>query len=108
MADAVALKRERGHIRASITHLSTRLTELEKKAGDPSTLDLVSGMSQKLKTLDSAYRTCHIELVDTIETKNEVKAEQEVLDNHDDEAARLFALIKQQIIACTPPTHPEI
>ena len=51
-----ALRRRRGVVKASITRLNTRLTELETKVHEPSILSHTQKLSAKLESLDSEFK----------------------------------------------------
>ena len=58
-----ALRRRRGIVKASITRLNTRLTELETKVHEPSTLSHAKKLSAKLESLDSEFKVHHYGIV---------------------------------------------
>ena len=92
-APSLATLRRRGVVRASVTHLATRLSELESKVGTPS---LAHRMSVKLHTLDSDFKAHHLAVIDAITEGDEdgLAKEQEILDAHDDEVASLASRIE--------------
>ena len=91
---SIARKR-RGVIRASITRLDTRLTELEGK----DTLTMANESSaqnilQKLSSLDADFRSHHLAVVDLI-AEDAIEGEQVDLDRHDDRVDDLTTRIQQ-------------
>ena len=107
-----ALKRRRGAIKASITKLTTKITELEAKEHDPSVLAHAQQLGKRLENLDSDFNTRHFAVIDVLEDEEQLTLEQDVLDNHDDELAelnlRLQALMVPTISAPLPtPTDSD-
>ena len=92
--DPTTLRKRGGVVRASITQLYTRLRDLESKADQPSILDLMRQMSQKLESLDSDFKFHHYPLIDLINNTESMLKEQDILDGHDDEMATLSTCIK--------------
>ena len=94
------LCRRRGVVRASVTRLTTRLSELESKVHEPST---AQRMSQRLESLDSDFKIHHYAVVDALREEHDdgAAAEQDVLDKHDDDIASLIARIEQLIVSCS-------
>ena len=104
MSNVSTLRKRRGVARASITRLTNRLKELESDAGRPATLDHAQGMTRKLDSLDSEFRTHHHALIDLIDDEETLQKEQSTLDEHDDFVAELAVRIQQLINVCTPPS----
>ena len=86
-----------------ITRLGDRVSELEATADQPRTPDRARQLLTKLQTLDSDFRTVHLELIDLIDEANTeaLDAEQERLDKLDDDVSgltvRLEALMNPAI-----------
>ena len=80
-------------MRASITRLRTRLTELEGTADQP---DHARQLLGKLRSLDEEFRGLHYELIDLLDEGNEdlLEAEQATLDKHDDDVATLTVCLE--------------
>lgn len=90
MADSMtSLRRKRGVIKASITKLTTKLTELERGADATSVAPQARLMSDKLESLDKEFRTYHFAIVDAADSDEDAAAEQSELDTHDDNVASL-------------------
>ena len=94
------LKR-RGVVCASITRLSTRLKELERKTFDPTTLDLVHLMSRKLESLELEFKVHHHTLIDILDDEEDLQMEQDLLDQHDEDISVLAARIQHLITNCS-------
>ena len=79
-------RKRRGTIRSSITRLINRLSILESKAADHTTLDLAQDAAKKLGELDREFRTHHYQLLDLIDEEDgeALAREQRELDSHDD------------------------
>ena len=94
-------RRRRGRVRASITRLSTRVKELERKP-DPASLSTADNLSRKLESLDSEFHKYHYNVIDLVDGGDDttLAAEQDVLDKHE-EIESLTTCIKQCIIACS-------
>ena len=57
-------RKRRGVAKASITHLTTRLKDLEGDPGQSGAIDHARRMQQKLDTLDAEFRSHHHNVVD--------------------------------------------
>lgn len=90
------LRRRRGVVRASITRLGARLTELEYTADQPRTRDHARQLLGKLRSLDEEFRRLHYELIDLIDEGSDdaLEAEQATLDKHDDDVATLTVRVE--------------
>lgn len=98
MRNVSTLKRRRGVTRASITQLTSQLRDLESNPGGTATLSLAHGMTQKLDTLDSEFRTHHHALIE--EDEETLKEEQSTFDEHNDIVANISVRIQQLIGVC--------
>ena len=82
-----ALRRRRGVTKASITKLSTRLSEFEAKIDDPMTLGHTQKLQKKLEALDSEFKQQHLTVIDSIpeddQLDDNLAKEQNELDEHD-------------------------
>ena len=58
---------KKGGIRASITHLTSKLKELEGQINQPTTHDLAQRLKSRLECLDTDFKTYHFSLIDLIE-----------------------------------------
>ena len=87
---ATTLRQWRGTVHASLTRLTTRVVQLETKAGEAGTSDLVQQAKLKLQELDSEFKAHHYELLDVLEEEDKLDAEQVIVNTHDDQVAALF------------------
>ena len=95
-------KKHTGVARASLTHLSNRLKDLEEEPRESKTHELACRMSQKLTYLDTEFRSHHHALIDLIEDEESLAREQELLDSHDDLIAELTVRVKGVVSASSP------
>ena len=101
---ASSLKHRRGTVRASLTKLSTRVSQLEGKIAEPGTPDLIQQAKLKLQKLDSEFKSRHYDLLDVLEEEHELESEQATLDNHDDIVAELSLRLERLDAACSTKT----
>ncbi len=96
-------------MRASVTRIATRLSELEGKVHEPSTPSLAHRMSQRLEALSADFKTHHLAVIDAMKDNDTdgLAQEQEILDTHDDEVASLAYRLELLTRACTPSTDLE-
>lgn len=94
-------RERRGVVKASITHLETRLSAMESTP-DEDTVDNARQLLAKLRTSDSDFKDLHMSMVDLIDDEDTVLAEQTALDNHDDLVASM-TLHVQKLIASVKP-----
>lgn len=90
-------QKRKGIVRASLTRLRTRLSELE------STPDTQQRLMTKLEALDKDFKVHHFTIVDLTEEEEALKGEQEALDGHDDDVAQLGVRIQQLISTLSTP-----
>lgn len=88
----------RGVVCGSITKLSIRLDELEKKLDDPTTLDHACPMLEQLK-LDAKFKVHDRYLVGK---EDELDGEQNIIDQHDDNVAELGVRLQKLLALCSP------
>ena len=106
-ADARSLstsRKRRGVIRASLTRLRTKLSELEGTLEQPGTVDAAKRLLTRLEDLDKDFKVHHFAIVDFIEDEESLQGEQEALDNHDDDVTQLGVRLQQLISACSSPS----
>ena len=90
------LRRRRGVVRASITRLEKRLRELEDTAEQPATPDHARELAVKLDTLVTDFKDYHLQILDLMEdVDDELRHEQETLDDHDDIISDINIRIKR-------------
>ena len=95
-------KKRRRVIRASLTKLGTKLTELEANRDSPNLLESASNLADKLKTLQQEYRNHQLSIIDHTEEEEELAEEQQALDDNDDLTSLLSIHIQRLIISATP------
>ena len=102
------LKKRRGTVRASVTNLKNRVSELEARADIAPASRLESARQHKVKltTHDSDFRKHHFELIDLLESTDDLDREQRVLDEHDDIVTSLFTRLECVINDHTGTTLP--
>ena len=106
MRDIEFHKKRRRVTKASLTKLSTKLTELE---ANPDALRIVQGLTSKLKTLDAEFKTHQLAIIDLTDDDDDgLAAEQQELDDHDDRASELTIRIQRLISALSPSTILEL
>ena len=105
--DVAALRRRRGTIKGSLTHLHKTLKDLSRKSpDDPKTATLVSYHANRLESLNWEFKEYHSSIVDLLDDSDETAAltEQETQDQHDDEMANLTANLQSLIEVCSSTT----
>ena len=95
--DLASLKKRRGIVKASLTRLRTRLTNLESSVEQPDTVDHAKRLSTKLDTLDTEFKAHHYAIVDLTDDETQLQREQDGLDEHDDEVSQLAVRIQQSV-----------
>jgi len=106
-ADARSLstsRKRKGVVRASLTRLRTKLSELEGALEQPGTVDAAKRLLARLEDLDKDFKVHHFAIVDLIEDEESLQGEQEALDNHDDDVTQLGVRLQQLISACSSPS----
>ncbi len=104
MADLTVLKRRRGVVKASITMLATKVTELEAIEHNLSVAARAQQFVRKLETLETDFKTHHFGVIDALDDEDLVGAEQDVLDRHDDDIAELHSRL-QVLCGSSLATH---
>ena len=90
-------------MRASLTRLAARISELESKVREPTTPSLARQTAQKLETLDSEFKAHHFTVIDALDDEDTdgLEKEQEILDAHDDDVASLTSRIERLLETCS-------
>ncbi len=107
------LRKRRGVLRASITRLGGRLTELEGTVDQPRTADHAKQLLNKLQSIESDFKKLHFELIDLIDEEDEdaMETEQGVIDKFDDDVSditiRLEVLMTVTPLGAVPVTLPD-
>jgi ATP-dependent helicase/DNAse subunit B len=90
-------RKRKGVVRASVTRLLARVSELEhKERPSPGDLDTARRLQQKLEELDSDFKTYHLAVVDLTDDEA-LDTEQAMLDEHDDKVTDLSARLQQLV-----------
>ena len=86
---------QRNAVSVSITHLTERLENLERKQMEAN-LHHARNIEQQLNSLDSEFWKRHFAVIDLIDIDNDeaLSREQELLDNHDDLVSSLVVRIR--------------
>lgn len=107
MAELATLKRRRGTVKASITKLWTKLTELEGADRDASFATYAQQYLKRLETLDTNFKTHHLAIMDVvIEDEEQLSTEQEALDQHDEDITTLS--VRLQVLLSSAPATPTV
>jgi len=80
-------KKRRRVTKASLTKLSTKLTELETDTTNPDALRAAQALASKLKTFDTEFKTHQLAIIDLTDDDDSLAVEQQELDDHDDRAS---------------------
>ena len=97
--------KKRGRVtKASLTKLSTKLTELETDTMNPDTLRAAQALASKLKTFDTEFKTHQLAIIDLTDDDDSLAVEQQELDDHNDRASELTILVQRSISTLSPST----
>ena len=104
---AANLRKRRGVLHRSITQLGNHVSNLKETADQSRTLDCARQLLTKLQTLDSDFRTFHLELINLIDEANTeaLDTEQELL-KLDDDVSGLTVRPEALTNLATPPAAP--
>ena len=108
MTDIDFHKKRRRVTRASLTKLSTKLTELEANTTDPDALRIAQGLASRLKTLGTEFKTHQLAIIDHTNDEEGLVAEQQALDDYDDTISELTVRIQRLISSMTPSSADEL
>ena len=86
-----AARKRRGVSRGSITRLTKKVTELEKRGPDPKTLITARQLTKDVQSTSTDFKEKHLSVVVLLENDADLEAEQVVLDEHDEIVADLLA-----------------
>ena len=107
MAEVAFHEKRRGVVKASLTKLGTKLTDLEGDSTVPTLLESAKNLADKLDTLRQDFKTHQLAIID----RNEGEAlagEQQVLDDHDDQVSELSVRIQRLINLATKAKIPDV
>ena len=82
-------KKRRRVTKASLTKLSTRITELEADTANPDALCVAQGLASKLKALDTEFKSHQVAIINLNDGDEALTAEQQELDDHDNRVSEL-------------------
>lgn len=108
MTDIDFHKKRRRVTRASLTKLSTKLTELEANTTDPDALRIGQSLVSRLKTLGTEFKTHQLAIIDHTNDKEGLVVEQQALDDYDDTTSELTVCIQRLISSMTPSSADEL
>ena len=103
-AQLSAHRKRRGVVRASLTRLQTRVSDIERAIEQPGTLDAARQLLTKLESLDADFRMHHLAIVDLTDDEDALVTEQDALDAHDDDVSRIGLRLRKVISTCTTST----
>ena len=98
-----AARKRRGVSRGSITRLTKKVTELEKRGPDPKTLITARQVTKDVQTTSTDFKEKHLSVVDLLERDADLEAEQIVLDEHDEIVADLLARLDVLVTRLSSP-----
>ena len=102
--DVSARRGLRSVVRASITKLTTRVSELERKPELSHSDQLTAKrMQDRLAGLDSEFKSYHLSIVTLLEEETDLEMEQATINDHDDKVSGLF----DRLMMLTTPVERE-
>ena len=99
--DITSIRKRRGVVRASITRLVSRLTELEEMPDQEAANRHAQRLSTRMSALDSEFKSIHFQLIDLIDVEDEgtIEKEQDIMDKHDDDIDSLTIRVQGLLVA---------
>ena len=94
-------KKRRAVVRASLTKLSTKLTELEADTTNPTLLKAAKNLADKLKSLQQDFKNHQLSIIDRTEEEEALAEEQLALDTREDQVSKLSIRIQCLITLTT-------
>jgi hypothetical protein len=101
-------KKRRKVIRASLTKLGTKVTDLEGSRPIPGLLETAQSLSGKLKTLQDEFKTHRLKIINLTDAEETPLEEQQALDDNDDITSELNIQIQRLIVSATPSTDTDV
>ena len=89
--------------KASLTKLSTRITELEADTTNLDVLCAAQGLALKLKALDTEFKSHQLAVIDLTDDDEALTTKQQELDDHDDYVSELTICV-QRLVSNLSPT----
>ena len=94
-------RKKRGVVRASITKLGSRLTELEAAVSLPDTVNHARRLTTRLQSLVEEFKLHHFAVIDLFDEEEDLAREQETFDDQDEECAQLAMRLERLISSCS-------
>ena len=94
-------KKRRSVVKASLTKLSTKLTELEADTTNPTLLEAAKNLADKLKSLQQDFKNHQLSIIDRTEEEEALAEEQLALDTGEDQVSELSIRIQRLITLAT-------
>lgn len=107
MAELAFHKKRRGIVKASLTKLRTKLTDLEGDTTIPTLMESARNLADKLDTLQQDFKTHQLTIMDRTNEEDALADEQQVLDK-DDQVSELSVHIQRLITLATKSKSPDI
>ena len=98
-------RKKRGVVRASITKLGSRVTELEAATSLPDTVDRARRFTTRLESLAEEFKHHHFAVIDLLDEEEDLAREQETFDEQDEDVTQL-ALGLERIVSSCPSSDP--
>lgn len=98
-------RKKRGVVRASITKLGSRVTELEAATSLPGTVDRARRLTTRLESLAEEFKLHHYSVIDLLDGEEDLAREQEIFDEQDEDVSQL-ALRLEGVISTCPASDP--
>ena len=98
-------RKKRGVVRASITKLGSRVTELEAATSLPDTVDHARRFTTRLESLAEEFKHHHFAVIDLLDEEVDLAREQETFDEQDEDVTQL-ALRLERIVSSCPSSDP--
>ena len=92
MAELAYHKKRRAVVKASLTKLRTKLTDLEGDTSYPTVLESAKNLADKLKTLQQEFRAHQLSIIDQTNDEDPLAEEQQTLDDTDDQVSEVFSV----------------
>ena len=108
MAELAFHKKRRGVVKASLTKLRTKLTDLEGDTTIPTLMESARNLADKLDTLRQDFKTHQLAIMDRTNEEDALADEQQVLDDNDDQVSELSVRIQRLITLATKSKSPDI
>ena len=108
MAELAFHKKRRGIVKASLTKLRTKLTDLEGDTTIPTLMESARNLADKLDTLRQDFKTHQLTIINQSNKEDALADEQQVPDDNDDQVSELSVCIQHLITLATKSKSPDI